>query len=210
MVFCGKCGFQLTSGNIICPRCGTPTDTELISDESQPDSPTIAASTIFGMTQSYAGSQETISPGRPMEQQPLILGPHPNDYGSAEQMANETTNMIHSQNTATGQEPTRAVYPEYASQNAANYPQQRAPYPGYAMPGGTTTSYQQQLGASSEEAEKVRARGRITGLLLILIGLLFILGAMVLFILTHTTSTSAPSSIQQTHVAFAFLFPLTL
>ena len=61
MVFCGKCGFQLTSGNITCPRCGTPTETELISDESQPDSPTIAASTIYGVNQSYAASQETIS-----------------------------------------------------------------------------------------------------------------------------------------------------
>ena len=47
MIFCGKCGFQLTSGNITCPRCGTPTETEQISDESQPDSPTIAASTNF-------------------------------------------------------------------------------------------------------------------------------------------------------------------
>lgn len=210
MVFCGKCGFQLTSGNITCPRCGTPTESGMISDESQPDSPTIAASTIFGVDQPYTGSQETISPGRPMEQQPLILGPHPNDYSSAQQMANEATNMIHAQNTATGQEPTRAAYPEYASQNAANYPRQGASYPGYAMPVGATSTYQQQLGTSSEEAEKVRARGRITGLLLILIGLLFILGAMVLFILTHTTSASAPSSLQQAHVAFASLFHLTM
>ena len=55
------------------------------------------------------------------------------------------------------------------------------------MHSGTTTPYQQQFGASLEDAEKVRARGRIAGLLLILIGLLFILGAMVLFILTHNT-----------------------
>jgi uncharacterized Zn finger protein (UPF0148 family) len=209
MVFCGKCGFQLTSGNITCPRCGTPTETELISDESQPDSPTIAASTIFGVNQSYAGSQETISPSRPMEQQPLILGSNPNNYGSAEQMANEATNMISSQNAATGQESTRAVYPDYVPHSAANYPQQRAPYPGYAMQSGTTPSYQQQFGASLEDAEKVRARGRITGLLLILIGLLFILGAMVLFILTHNASTSASSSIQQAHAAFALLCPPT-
>ena len=56
------------------------------------------------------------------------------------------------------------------------------------------------------EAEKVRARGRITGLLLILIGLLFILGAMLLFLLTRTTSTANPASIQQTHVVMAFLY----
>ena len=204
MVFCGKCGLQLTSGNITCPRCGTPTDTELISEESQPDSPTIEASTIIGANQSSATSQETISPSRPMEQQPLILGSHPNDYSLAEQMANEATNMMGSQNADAGQIPTRAVYPEYMPQNPGYYPQQSAPYPGSTM---TTTPYQQQFGASSEEAEKVRARGRITGLLLILIGLLFILAAMVLFILTHNTSTSAPSSIQQAqHVAFALLY----
>ena len=201
MVFCGKCGFQLTSGNITCPRCGTPTETELISDESQPDSPTIAASTIYGVNQSSVTSQETISPGRPMEQQPLILGSHPNDYSLAEQMANEATNMMGTQNA--GQIPNRAVYPEIVPRNAANYPQQSAAYPGSTI---TTPPYQQKFGASSEEAEKVRARGRITGLLLILIGLLFILGAMVLFILTHTTSTSAPSSIQHAqHIAFALL-----
>jgi hypothetical protein len=201
MVFCGKCGFQLTSGNITCPRCGTPTESELISDQSQPDSPTIAASTNFRVNQSYAGSQETISPSRPMEQQPLILGSHPNDYGIAEQMANEATNRMVSQNIASGLEPTSAVYPDYVPQNAANYPQQRALYQGYT----TTTSYQQQYGASLEEAEKVRARGRIVGLLLILIGLLFILGAMVLFILAHNSSVLASSSIQQVHAAFAIL-----
>ncbi len=207
MVFCGKCGFQLTSGNITCPRCGTPIESELISDQSQPDSPTIAASTGFRVNLPYSGSQETISPGRPMEQQPLILGSHPNDYGIAEQMANDATNRMVSQNTASGQEPTRAVYPDYAPQNAANNPQQQASYPGYNT---TTTSYQQQYGASLEETEKVRARGRVAGLLLILIGLLFILGAMVLFILTHNSSASTPSSLQQAqHVVFALLCPPT-
>ena len=204
MVFCGKCGFQLTSGNITCPRCGTPTETEQISDESQPDSPTIAASTNFLVNQSYAGSQETIRPSRPIEQQPLILGSHPNDYGIAEQMANDATNRMLSQNAAAGQEPTRAVYPDYVPQNVANYPQQQAPYPGYPT---TTSSYQQQFGASLEEAEKVRARGRIAGLLLILIGLLFILGALVLFIMTHNSSPSASTLLQQgQHAAFSLFY----
>src|SRR5204863_9748843 len=123
MVFCGKCGFQLTSGNITCPRCGTPTDTSLISEESQPDSPTIAASTLFGVNQSNAGTQETTRPSRPVEQQPLILGSNPNDYGTAEQMANEATNMMGSQNAGAGQVPTGAAYPGYMPQSAANYPQ---------------------------------------------------------------------------------------
>jgi hypothetical protein len=74
------------------------------------------------------------------------------------------------------------------------------------MQGGTTY---QQFGASLEDDEKVRARGRIVGLLLILIGLLFILGAMVLFIVTHNSSTSASTPIQQAHAAFASLRPPT-
>jgi hypothetical protein len=201
MVFCGKCGFQLTSGNMICPRCGTPTETGFISDESQPDSPTIAASTIFTANQSTASSQETISPGRPVEQQPLILGSHPTDYRVAEQMANEATNMMGTQYAGTGQIPTRGAYPEYVPPSAANYPQQATPYPGYSM---AASSYEQQFGTSSEETEKVRARGRIIGLLLILIGLLFILGAMILFIMTHNSSASASASILQVlQVAFA-------
>jgi hypothetical protein len=204
MVFCGKCGFQLTSGNITCPRCGTPTDTDLILEESQPDSPTIASSTLFGVNQSYPGTQETISPGRPVEQQPLILGSNPNDFGNAEQMANEATSMMGSQNAGTGQVPTRTAYPGYMPQNTANYPQQSASYQGYTIQGGTNN---QQFGVSLEDAEKVRARGRIVGLLLILLGLLFILGAMVLFILTHNSSTSASSSIQQAHATFALLWP---
>jgi hypothetical protein len=194
MVFCGKCGFQLTSGNRTCPRCGTPIEPELILEESQPDNPTIASSTMFGVSQPY--------PGTSVEQQPLILGPNPNDYGTAVQRANEATSMMDSQIVGTGQGPGRTAYPGYQPQSAANYPQQGASYPGYTMRGGTTSP---QFGASLEDDEKVRARGRIVGLLLILIGLLFILGAMVLFILTHNSSTSAPSSIQQAHAAFASL-----
>jgi len=202
MVFCGKCGFQLTSGYITCPRCGTPAETEIPSDASQPDSPTIAASTIQGGMPSHSGSQEAISPGRPREQQPLILGsPQPGD-GSMEQRANEATNMMGTQYPTSAQEPTRTVYPNYVQPGATPYSQQGTSYSGYAA---ATTSYQ-HITPSQEEAEKVRARGRITGLLLILIGLLFILGAMVLFLLTRTTSTSNPASIQQTHVVIAFLY----
>lgn len=205
MVFCGKCGFQLTSGNITCPRCGTPTEAGLNVEESQPDSPTIASSSIFGVNQSYPGTQGTSSPDRPVEQQPIILGSNPNEY-AAEQMANEATSMMGSQIAGSGQVPSRTAYPGYVPQSEVNYPQQRASYPGYTMQGGTTS---QQFGASLEDAEKIRARGRIVGLLLILIGLLFILGAMVLFIVTHNSSAPASSSIQQAHAALAVLCPPT-
>jgi hypothetical protein len=196
MVFCGKCGFQLTSGNITCPRCGTPTEAGLNLEESQSDSPTL------GINQLYPDAQGTFSPSRPVEPRPLILGAHPNDYGAAEQMSNEATSMVDSQIAGTGQVPARAAYPGYTPESAANYPQQSASYPGYSMQGGTTY---QQFGLPPEDAEKVRARGRIVGLLLILIGLLFILGAMVLFIFTYNSSTSVSPSIQQAHAAIALL-----
>jgi uncharacterized Zn finger protein (UPF0148 family) len=202
MVFCGKCGFQLTSGNITCPRCGTLTENEIASDASQPDSPTIAASTILGVNPAYSSSQETVGPGRPPEQQPLILSSPQSDYGNVEQRANEATNMMGTQYPSSAQEPTRTVYPNYVQPGATPYSQQGTSYSGYAS---ATTSYQHI--SPSQEAEKARARGRITGLLLILIGLLFILGAMVLFLLTRTTSASNPASIQQAHVVFALIYP---
>ncbi|HYX51257.1 MAG TPA: hypothetical protein VE843_16035, partial [Ktedonobacteraceae bacterium] len=133
MVFCGKCGFQLTSGNITCPRCGTPTETEFISGESQPDNPTIAASTIYSANQSSVSSQETIMPGRPVEQQPLILNSYPIDCRAAEQMANEATSMMGTQYAGSGQLPNRGMYPEYVQQSAPNCPQQATPYQGYGM-----------------------------------------------------------------------------
>lgn len=192
MVFCGKCGLQLTSGITACPRCGTPTDPELISEDSQPNSPTIAASSTFGVNQPHAG------PGVPAQQQPLILGPTGINYTAAEQMANEATNMMGSQASAMpGQMPARTSYQGYAPQGAANYPQQRTSYPGYAAQGGPAY---QQYGTSSTEAARNRARGRLVALLLILLGLLLILGAMVLFILTRNTTTSAFSALQQAHV----------
>jgi hypothetical protein len=210
MVFCGKCGFQLTSGNITCPRCGTPTESESIIEEAQTNSPTIVSSPIFGANQSYLGTQGAGGPGKPIEQQPLILGSNRDNYGAAEQMAqmaNEPTSMMGSQTAGMpGQAPVRTSYPGYTPQSAANYPQQRASYAGYAVQGGTAS---QPYGTSPEDAERVRARGRVIALLLILIGLLFILGAMVLFVLTHNASASASSSIQQVQAVFALLCPRT-
>ena len=204
MVFCGKCGFQLTSGNITCPRCGTPTEAESMIEEAQTNSPTIASSSILGVNQSPTGTQGAGSPGYPIEQQPLVLGPNRDDYGVPEQMANEPTSMMSSQAASMpGQVPTRTSYPGYPPQSAVNYPQQRASYVDYA--GQRGPSYQ-PYGTSPADAERVKARGRVVALLLILIGLLFILGAMVLFIVTHNASTSASSSLQQ--AAFALLAKL--
>ncbi len=200
MIFCGKCGLQLTSGMTACPRCGTPTDPDLISEDSQPNSPTIASSSTFGVNQPHAGQQGSVShgPGIAGQQQPLILGPTGMNYTASEQMANEATSMVGSQAPAMpGQIPASTSYPGYAQQGAANYPQQRALYPDYVAQGGP--AYQQYRTSSAETARN-RARGRLVALLLILLGLLLILGAMVLFILTRNSTTSAFSASQQAHV----------
>src|SRR5260370_26041809 len=57
MVFCGKCGYWLTSGDTVCPRCGTPTDPDLILDDSPADSPTIASSPMLGIDQTQPKTQ---------------------------------------------------------------------------------------------------------------------------------------------------------
>ncbi len=200
MVFCGKCGLQLTSGMTSCPRCGTPTDPELFSEDSQPNSPTIASSSPFGINPTQTGPQGPVSPGPgiPGQQQPLILGPTGISYTAAGQMASEATSMMGSQAPAIpGQIPVRTSYPGYAQQGTANYPQQRALYPDYAAQGGPAY---QTYGTLSTEAARNKARGRLVALLLILLGLLLIIGAMLLFILTRNTSPSAFSASQQAHM----------
>jgi hypothetical protein len=197
MVFCGKCGYRLTSGDTVCPRCGTPTDPDLILDDSQADSPTIASSPMQRGDQTQPKTQGPISPGTYAQQaqEPLILGPNGGNYGAAEQMADQTTTQA--PNMA-GQTPARTLYPGYVPQGMGNYPQQRASYPGYAPQGDARyQTIQGQGGFASAKVARNRARGRLVGLLLILLGLLLILGAMVLFIFTHNTSTSAYSSTQQ-------------
>ncbi len=176
MVFCGKCGYQLTVGNTVCPRCGTPTDPHVIIEDAQANNPTMPSSSISGMNRPQPGTQGTVNPPTPAQQPPLILGPQGSMYVPDEQLANQTTSMVGSPPPAIpGQTPARPSYPGYVSQSGGNYPQQRASYPGYATPA---------------EVERTRARGRVIGLLLILLGLLLILGAMVLFLVTHNNSAN--------------------
>jgi hypothetical protein len=195
MVFCGNCGFQLTSGNTTCPRCGTPSDAVPSIEEDHTDSPTIASSSFFGVNQPSTKTKVTGNQGKPIEQQPLILGSNRDYIGAPGQMANEPTSMISSQTAGIpGQSSSSSPYQGFVPQSATSYPQQGAPYTGNSMQGAEVYPPNR---TSSTEAESVRARGRVVALLLILIGLLFILGAMVLFLLTHNASTSTFSQVQQ-------------
>jgi hypothetical protein len=190
LVFCGKCGLQLSARDTVCPRCGTPIDPDQVMEESQADSPTIASNSIYTNDQTQPNTQGTARPGTAAPQQPLILGPDGSTYAPDAQMANQATTMMGSQTH--GQAPAGPAYPGYTQQGAGNYPQQNPSYPGYAAPGAPY--YQtpsNTYGAPSAQAAKVRARGRLIGLLLILFGLLLILGAMVLFLVTHYSTNSA-------------------
>ncbi len=183
MVFCGKCGLQLSAGDMVCPRCGTPTDTDLIPDESHANSPTIASGAMYMPEQTQPNTQRPARP-TPAQQQPLILGPDGITYAPDSQMANQATSMGSQAYGMPGQAPSGAAYPGYVPQSAGNYPTQSPSYPGSAPQG---TPYYRP---SPAEAASTSARGRVVGLLLILLGLLLILGAMVLFLVTHINSAN--------------------
>jgi hypothetical protein len=193
MVFCGKCGLQLSAGDTVCPRCGTPTDPDLMPDQSYANNPTIAAGATYAPEKTQPNTQGPARPGRPTpaQQQPLILGPDGTTYAPDPQMANQATTMGSQPYGMPGQTPPGAAYPGYVPQSAGNYPTQSPSYPGFAAQG--TPYYQAPqgpYGTSPAEAARTRARGRVVGLLLILLGLLLILGAMVLFLVTHSNSAN--------------------
>src|SRR5258708_18986999 len=115
MVFCGKCGYRVASRDVVCPRCGTPTDRDLILDDSPADSPTIALSPMLGIDQTQPKTQGPTSPGTYAQQaqEPLILGPNGSNYGAAEQTTMQAPNMA-------GQPPARTSYPGYVPQGMGN------------------------------------------------------------------------------------------
>ena len=186
MVFCGKCGLQLSAGDTVCPRCGTPTDPDLIPDESYANNPTVASGAMNAPEKTQPAARPT-----PAQQQPLILGPDGTTYAPDQQLANQATTMGSQPYGMPGQTPPGAAYPGYVPQSAGNYPTQSPSYPGFAAQGAP---YYQAApgpyGTSPAAAARTRARGRAVGLLLILLGLLLILGAMVLFLATHTNSAN--------------------
>lgn len=186
MTFCGQCGYQLAPGMTTCPRCGSVTEaqaTHTQGGETYGDNPTIAS-------QSYA-LQNPAGPVTPNNQQRLILRPGadngPPSYGQ------DATSRV----DATGFAPQQQQQ-GYMTQGGGAYPPQGASYPGFASQPGLQqqfqSQYQQQQEAIAQERlmeqEARSSRGRVTGLVLILLGLLFILSAVILFTLQHNASQS--------------------
>lgn len=172
MVFCGQCGYQLSPGDKICPRCGAETRADLIEDDPGTYNPTVISHTVSENPPPPArgrgtSSGSSISPA-PEPPKPLILGPSAFDN----QLANETTTIMNSSNYA--------PQPGYAQPGYANYPQQTGTgFYGY-NPGG----YQQYQGGQAAALLESSRRGQTTALLLILFGLLLLSGAIVILLLT--------------------------
>ncbi|HZR43048.1 MAG TPA: zinc ribbon domain-containing protein [Ktedonobacteraceae bacterium] len=186
MIFCGQCGLQLAPGTKQCPRCGTVVEepTVAMEDLPSPDAPTTASPSLLGRSplqptpQPASGPPTQAAPPTPNNPQKLVLPPveETSNYDYNTQVANESTRVANTPNPPIG-----TSYPDYR-QSGGNYPTQAA-YPDY----GTQPAFQGYAppGRDYQEPAAPRSSGRVVGLVLILLGLLFILGAVILFALQH-------------------------
>ncbi|HEX7735543.1 MAG TPA: zinc ribbon domain-containing protein [Ktedonobacteraceae bacterium] len=171
MVFCGQCGYQLAPGDKVCPRCGTKTDSDLIEHDPGSYNPTEISHAILerAPTRSVMPPNRASSPARPgqVEQGPLILGP----VVQNEQLANETTTLMGAQNYA----------PQGSYTGYPGYPQQG----GYGYSAAGYQPYQDGSAAALAEILEASRKGKIGALLLILFGLLFLISAIIVFLLNQ-------------------------
>jgi hypothetical protein len=213
MFFCGQCGLQLNASDKQCPRCGTPVEAGAgVTQEdayAQPDAPTMASPSLLGQMQAPA-----TPPDRAGDPQKLVLRPDQNtgnpnsNYGT--QGMYEATRRVElpEQGYGTPAPGAPSSYPvtgpgqpgdpqaQY-SQNRGGYPPQNmyAEYPqsgsnyipqGASYPSPGPQGYQPY--PAQERPKAQNARGRTAALLTILLGLLFILVAMTLFLLERNNA----------------------
>ena len=219
MIFCGQCGFQLSPGIARCPRCGTAVDTNIptVAGETHTDDPTIASPSLRTGQPSLPGmfpGQSSLSgmpPGQlsqhgtpftPNNQQRLVLRPGTNtpDYNT-QQQAYDATSRVDAPNY-----PTNApAYPGYGTQGMGNYQTQNVPPPNQmTQSGGNYQTYNQSFAGipqqgqydAQQQASRSRNRGRITGLILVLLGLIFIFGAVVVFTTQHHNGSTGGTGSQ--------------
>lgn len=225
MTFCGQCGYQLTAGMRSCPRCGTAAeaDIEPTIGNTHADDQTIASQAFI--------ARNPNGPATPNNPQRLVLRPRPGSGSSYEDPFGATSRVDAPGFGIPGQAgtypPTTSQFPGasqpgilpqggqqgYMTQGGGGIPQQGASYPGFASQPGfppqiQQAQYQQQqqqqaMARAQEEQTARSARGRTTGLVLILVGLLFILSAVVLFIIQASTraSNGIPDAIAQAQTA---------
>jgi len=176
MVFCGQCGLQLAPGNKVCPRCGAAVESDVPVGDFHTDDPTVASPAYQVRNPSQPGLPPAAGPSTPPNPK-LVLRPDNQGYDYSTQAAYDPTSRI---NAASGGNYPPQAYPDYRQSGGA-YPPMGASYPGLAPQGGT--GYQQPFSGQYAPAQPSSSRGRSVGLVLILIGLLFVLAAVILFAL---------------------------
>lgn len=175
MVFCGHCGYQLAPGDKVCPRCGAETDVELLTHDPLTYNPTEMSQVVQNPSQiSSPGNYDNqfrrpgqATPSEPPR--PLVLGPIGGNSFN-EQLSDDATTMMNAP-TYAPQQP----YPGYAAQAGAGAYGYNAGYPSYQA--GQSPALMQLLESSR--------KGKTTALLLVLFGLLFLIGAIVVFLLNQ-------------------------
>ena len=192
MIFCGQCGLQLASGDTRCPRCGTPVDSQLPVGEVYPNAPTVESQSFGVRTPSQPGTQAAEGQFPTNNPQRLVLRPNDSSYDYGTQGAFDATTRM--------EPPPVAGYPGYTqgggqptmgtrtrAQAGGNYPTMNTAYPRSRSGAGgyqpMSAANQYQAGPQAVAAQNVK--GRAVALVLSLLGLLFIIVAMVLLLLQH-------------------------
>lgn len=212
MAFCGNCGLQLPPDASACPRCGTATDPRLAMDESHPYDPTIAVLPTPGSqlptiqttpplpaaTQpTYISQPGATIPGSQMDA-PTYITPSP---PLAPQAGNQPSYSSNPGYPAYPPPPISGANYEPTAISGANYPAQGISSPGYPPPGGVV--YQPIEAAYAPARQQRQNRSGMIALILFLIALLFVGGALGVFLAKRegiifgtATPTPVPTSTQ--------------
>jgi hypothetical protein len=212
MIFCGQCGLQLASGSTRCPRCGAIIEeTSKQVGELHADDPTVATPSLQNQpststqqaplnqqplilrpgVNTSSGTQGTQTPYNNYDETSMMersnppLAPQPgNSYPGYPPQQSGSGYPLQSG----GNYPSQGMYPAEYGTNTGNY----GAGPGVSYPNMPPQGMQAQMGpgyplasgAYQQDEHAARsARGRTTGLILVLCGLIFILGAVILFAL---------------------------
>lgn len=176
MVFCGHCGYQLAPGDTVCPRCGAEVPTDLTIPEPAANNPTEISQVVHDVAPMLRDSPQGRSSAIPGPQ-PLILRTNGTSAGN-EHVANEATTLM-SAPTYQQPQPYQPPQPSYAS-----YPSQAAMSMHGYNAGGQAYYPAGQSAVIAQLLESSR-KGKTVALLLILFGLLFLIVAIIVFLLNQ-------------------------
>ena len=191
MIFCGQCGIQLAPGAVRCPRCGAAVEEAQAAasgEELHTDDQTIAAQALniqgtSAGNRSYAPQQLVLRPG---EGNPAAYDAtsrvdprtyQPQSYNTMGTGMGSSYASIPSQTQATG-------YPGYQTQATTN---QFIPPGQHTYTNANVTGYVPQAG---RETSGNNSRLRVISMIIVLVGLLFILSAVILFALQNSGALS--------------------